>query len=222
VLKKSLGQINSNASERRIIETPLVWGNKRVNSRNPIFGGLRHAGSVIGCSTCPNAAGHLLAGRLKNADGLFDPPGVGIAVLEASVMLKLSSRQYAGVVASLQSAAASAGSDKRQCTRMEIQAPVRVALMTDDKVTRCVIALIRDVSLSGVGLCQSPKLAPKEKFLISLPCAKQHIVVVCSATFCQPLADGIFWVGAQFESEADAAKTEEFRAFAAAAVKSAA
>jgi hypothetical protein len=146
----------------------------------------------------------------------------GIALPKASEMLKLSSQQYAGVVASLQTAAASAGSDKRQCTRMEIQAPVRVALMANEKVTRCVIALIRDVSLTGVGLCQSPKLSPKEKFLISLPCAKHHVVVVCSATFCTPLADGIFWVGAQFEAEADAAKIEEFRAVAAAAVKSAA
>jgi PilZ domain-containing protein len=143
--------------------------------------------------------------------------GGEIAVQESSEMLKLSSQQYAGVVASLQSAASSAGSDKRQCTRMEIQAPVRLAIMADNKVTRCVIALIRDVSLTGVGLCQAPKFVPKENFLISLPCAKKPMVVLCSTTFCRPLADGIFWVGAQFESEADPAKAEEFRAFAAAA-----
>jgi hypothetical protein len=105
--------------------------------------------------------------------------GGKIAVQESSEMLKLSSQQYAGVVASLQSAASSAGSDKRQCTRMEIQAPVRLAIMADNKVTRCVIALIRDVSLTGVGLCQAPKFVPKEAFLLSLPCEKKPMVVVC-------------------------------------------
>ncbi len=132
-------------------------------------------------------------------------------------MLKLSSQQYAGLVASLQSAAESAGSDKRQCTRMEIQAPVRLAIMADNKVTRCLIALIRDISATGVGLCQAPKFAPKETFLISLPRAKKPMVVVCSTTFCRPVADGIFWVGAQFDAEADLDKAEEFRAFANAA-----
>jgi len=40
-----------------------------------------------------------------------------------------------------------------------------------------------------------PKVSPREKFLISLPCAKQQIAIVCVVTFCRPLADRIFWVG---------------------------
>jgi hypothetical protein len=137
-------------------------------------------------------------------------------------MLKLSSQQYAGMVASLQSAAAAGGSDKRQFSRIEVQAPVRLAIMTDNKLTRCFIALSRDVSLSGIGLYQNAKLGPKENFVISLPCEKQHMVIVCQATFCRPLADGIFCLGAEFASLADSVRSDEFRALVAATTRAAA
>jgi hypothetical protein len=137
-------------------------------------------------------------------------------------MIKLSPQQYAGMVASLQSAAAGGGSDKRQFSRIEVQAPVRMAMMTAGKLSRCLIALSRDVSLTGVGLYQSAKLAPKESFIISLPCEKQHMIIVCQATFCRPLADGIFCLGAQFDAMADQARADEFRAIVAASTKAAA
>jgi PilZ domain len=137
-------------------------------------------------------------------------------------MIKLSSQQYAGVVTSLQSAAVSSGSDKRQFSRIEIQAPVKLAVLADNKVTRCFTALSRDVSQTGIGLYQAAKFAPKEIFLLSLPCAKKQLVIVCLATFCRPLADGIYCVGAQFESEATPAMAGEFRAVAGAAITAAA
>ena len=123
-------------------------------------------------------------------------------------MLKLSSQQYSGVVTSLQLAAASGASDKRRFTRMEIQAPIRVAVMTDNVVTRCLIALSRDVSAGGIGLCQGMQFARDEKFLISLPCNKDHIVLVCIPMFCRLLAEGIYAIGAQFESVADATMSQ--------------
>jgi hypothetical protein len=167
--------------------------------------------------------GNFVQNALRLADEMVGLSGVGeITVSPAPAMLKLSSQQYAGMVASLQSAAAARGSDKRQCSRIDVQAPVRVGVMANNKVTRCFIALSRDVSLTGVGLIQAARFAPNETFLISLPCGKQQMVIVCQTTFCRPLADGIFCIGAQFESEADPAKAEEFRALAAAAVKAAA
>jgi hypothetical protein len=137
-------------------------------------------------------------------------------------MFKLSAQQYSGMVTSLQSAAAAGGSDKRQFSRIEVQAPVRLAIMTDNKLTRCFIALSRDVSLSGIGLYQNAKLGPKENFVISLPCEKQHMVIVCQATFCRPLADGIFCLGAAFASLADSVRADEFRALVTATTKVAA
>ena len=136
-------------------------------------------------------------------------------------MLKLSSQQYAGVVASLQRAASSGGSDKRRFARMEVQAPVKLGLLTENKITRCYVALSRDISPTGIGLCQAVNFGPKESFLILLPSAKQQMVVVCVPTFCRPLADGIYWVGAQFESEADPATSADFRGLAAAGLKAA-
>jgi hypothetical protein len=129
-------------------------------------------------------------------------------------MVKLSTQQYASVVAGFQSVAAPSGSDKRECTRMEIQAPVRIGLMSGGKITRCLIALSRDISSTGIGLCQSVKFAPSESFLASLPAGKQTTVMVCQTTFCKPLADGIYCVGARFVSEATAAQLESFRALA--------
>ncbi|MGA2582711.1 MAG: PilZ domain-containing protein [Tepidisphaeraceae bacterium] len=125
-------------------------------------------------------------------------------------MLKLSPQQYAGVVESLQSAAASGGSDKRQFSRMDVQAQIKVGIMLDNRVVRCFSALTRDVSATGIGLCQGSKFVPQEHFVASLPCAKRPIAIICSATFCRPLADGIYWLGAQFIAEADQILASEF------------
>jgi hypothetical protein len=76
--------------------------------------------------------------------------------------------------------------------------------------------------LSGIGLYQNAKLGPKENFVISLPCEKQHMVIVCQATFCRPLADGIFCLGAAFASLADSVRADEFRSLVAASTKAAA
>lgn len=126
------------------------------------------------------------------------------------------------MVSSLQSAATAGGSDKRQFSRIELQAPVRLAVMTDNKLTRCFIALSRDVSLNGIGLYQNAKFIPKENFVISLPCEKQQMVIICQATFCRPLADGIFCLGAQFASLADSVRSDEFRNLITASAKAAA
>jgi hypothetical protein len=125
-------------------------------------------------------------------------------------MFKLSTQQYAAVLESLQNAASSKGSDKRKFTRMDVQAPIRLAEMADLKVKRCYIALSRDISMAGIGLCQAVQVKPKDLFLASLPSLKQDVLLVCMVTFCRPLADGIYWVGAQFESEADAGKVDQF------------
>jgi hypothetical protein len=127
----------------------------------------------------------------------------------ASVMFKIPPQQYAGVVAALRSAATAGGSDKRQFTRMEVQAPVRLGIISNGKMT-AFTSLSRDVSMGGIGLCQSLRLAASETFLIGLPTGKEELVLVCRATFCRPLADGLYCVGAQFESEADKFNAELF------------
>jgi hypothetical protein len=137
-------------------------------------------------------------------------------------MLKLSPQQYAGVLTSLQSSAASSGSEKRQFTRMEVQAPVRLAAITDKKISRTYIALTRDISLNGIGLCQAAKFEKNEEFLISLTCGKQHIVLDCHSVFCRALADGIFCIGAIFDAISEPARVEEFRTVAEASIKNAA
>jgi hypothetical protein len=130
-------------------------------------------------------------------------------------MFRLSSQQYAGVVASLRSSSASGGNDKRRFTRMDVQAPVPLGLIANNKITRCFTALSRDISMTGIGLCQGVRLSSDETFLLALPLPRQQIVVICRATFCRPLAEGIYCVGAAFEAEADAANSDAFRRLAA-------
>jgi hypothetical protein len=125
-------------------------------------------------------------------------------------MFKIPPQQYAGIVAAMRKAAEAGGSDKRQFTRMEVQSPVRLGIMSNNKMT-AFTALSKDVSMGGIGLCQSLRMAANESFLIALPTGKEELIVVCRATFCRPLADGLYCVGAQFESEADKFNAEIFR-----------
>ena len=136
-------------------------------------------------------------------------------------MFKLSSQQYAGVVESFQIAAASGGSDKRQFTRIDVQAPVKLGLMSNNKITRCYVALSRDISPAGIGLCQAVRFEPREPFLTLLQWERQQMVIVCLPRFCRPLADGIYWVGAQFESQADSDTSAQFLTLAAATLSAA-
>jgi len=45
---------------------------------------------------------------------------------------------------------------------MNVEAPVRLALIAKNKVIRSVKALSRDVSLAGIGLCQAQGFAERK------------------------------------------------------------
>jgi hypothetical protein len=125
-------------------------------------------------------------------------------------MFRIPPQQYAGVVAALRKAAEASGSDKRQFTRMEVQAPVRLGVVNNGKLI-AFTALSRDVSMGGVGLCQTLRMPLNETFLIALPTGKDEIILVCRTTYCRRLADGLYCVGAEFESEADKFNADQFR-----------
>ena len=99
--------------------------------------------------------------------------------------------------------ALSGGSEKRQATRMEIQARVWVANMVDGHVTQSFTALSRDVSIAGVGLMQRSPSRIGDHFLAGLPFDKGELVLRCQTMYCQSLAEGVFGIGARFEGIAD-------------------
>jgi hypothetical protein len=115
---------------------------------------------------------------------------------------KLTPQQYGAILSQLQAAAAAGGSEQRKALRMNVQAPVRLASMADKKVASAFIAITRDISWTGIGLCQHTQFKQSDEFLVGFPCGKHPIIVNCSVMFCRAMADGIYSVGAQFESVA--------------------
>jgi PilZ domain len=123
-------------------------------------------------------------------------------------MLKLSSQQFGRIVDALTndpSAKSSAGAEKRTASRIDINCQLMLAGFTGDKVGRCYQALAKDISVTGIGLMQSRSFTKDERFIMSLPFGKgEEFVVICQATFCRPLTEGIHWCGAQFDTMAAA------------------
>jgi hypothetical protein len=116
------------------------------------------------------------------------------------LMLKLSSQQFATIFESLRSASASIGSEQRVTTRMEVQTAVKLATLEQGKIARCFSGLTRDVSTCGVGLFQYAPAESGSQFLIGFPYNKSELILSCSVRFCKPMAEGLFGIGAQFES----------------------
>jgi hypothetical protein len=124
-------------------------------------------------------------------------------------MYKLSSQQFAAVFQSLRTLGASDGQEKRIATRMDVQARVNVALFHGLDVSRCFTALTRDVSTQGVGLFMHVPVELEKRFLISLPCGKSELVLICVSRFCRAVAEGMFGIGAEFDGVADSTVVQQ-------------
>jgi hypothetical protein len=123
-------------------------------------------------------------------------------------MLRLSSPEFGRLVEAFQTldqAASSDSSDKRQATRMAIQTQFKVAPAQGNMISGTYSVLSRDLSICGIGFFQSTSALIGERFLASLPYGKESLVIHCRVMFCRTLAQGLFGVGAQFEERADAA-----------------
>jgi hypothetical protein len=125
-------------------------------------------------------------------------------------VLKLNPQQFANVFESLRKAGSSGGSEKRQTTRMEVQARITLAQLTGDELGKCFSALTRDVSTCGVGVFQHIPSEQDSRFLACFPCGKRNLVLVCTTRFCRALAEGMFGVGAEFMSIADETTIRKF------------
>ena len=122
-------------------------------------------------------------------------------------MLKLTPTQFAAIFDALRDAGASGGSDKRQHTRMQVQAQVRLATIAraTGKIARGYTALTRDISYSGIGVMQFTPAEHGDGFIIFLPQGKgkaEDVVIRCTTRFSRPLAEGVFGVGGEFEEVA--------------------
>jgi hypothetical protein len=58
---------------------------------------------------------------------------------------------------------------------------------------------IRDISTSGIGIVHHEQLKLDEQFVVLLPRYGQTLPVMCSVVYWEPLASGVFGIGARFE-----------------------
>jgi PilZ domain len=128
-----------------------------------------------------------------------------------SRFMKLSPQQFSRVFDFLRAEAAARGSDKRQMTRMEVQATVTLAMLKQGKPDRQFTALTRDVSINGLGLFQHSLASIGETFVVRFPLEKEEMFMVCAVRFCRPVAQGLYGVGSEFIALADAGLADELR-----------
>ena len=127
-------------------------------------------------------------------------------------MLKLSSQQFAFVYEGLRAAGKSGGSERREHTRMDVQARVKLATFTNHRIGRSFTGLTRDISATGVGLFQFVPAENGVQFLISFPADKEDLLLICTSRFCRAMAEGVFGIGAEFDAIAPPALLEQFNA----------
>jgi len=118
--------------------------------------------------------------------------------------MQLTSRKFAAVVGNLKQAAESSGSDKRQFTRIEVQARISMAILRNGELTSIFTGLTRDVSMAGLGIFQAIDLQAGTELVINLPGEDgSPLLMRCVVKHCRMIANGIFSVGATFVAEAN-------------------
>ncbi len=116
--------------------------------------------------------------------------------------IQLVAQDYAEIVAALRQAGEAKGQERRRSARMEVQAPVQVFPYHDGQLDAAFTSLTRDISFKGIGLLQGRPLARDSQFVIHLPRdgVEAPLKLLCSVMYCRELADGLFNVGASFQS----------------------
>jgi hypothetical protein len=134
--------------------------------------------------------------------------------------MQLLAQDYAEVLAALQALTDTKGHERRATARMEVQAQVKVHPFKDGKTSDAYTCLTRDLSFKGVGLFQSKQAPNGSQFVVILPRQENEpLSLLCTVMYTRPLADGLYNVGATFNSRYDfnAKPAVEFRGTAGAA-----
>jgi hypothetical protein len=91
-------------------------------------------------------------------------------------------------------------SDRRRAPRVGLRAKVEMVTSPERPATAQV--WIRNISLSGVGLLHSRKLAVGETIVLRFPTAdKKMLSVPCEVIHCQSIPNQFFRIGARFFGE---------------------
>ena len=115
--------------------------------------------------------------------------------------MQLMAQDYAEVLDALKAANDTKGHERRTAARMDVQAQVKIFPYHSGKTSTSYTCLTRDLSFKGVGLFQSKPLPRESQFVIQLPRLEgEPLALLCTVMYCRELADGLFNVGATFNS----------------------
>ena len=90
--------------------------------------------------------------------------------------------------------------DQRKGPRLNTGAGQRATLipLTDSIAMKPVGVTLRDVSPGGAGFLVAGRVALNDEFVLMLPSTEGNVAILCGVAYWQPIAEGIFAVGAKF------------------------
>lgn len=115
-------------------------------------------------------------------------------------MHKLSTQEFAAVVAALGPRSDRRGSEMRAASRIGVAGQAMVWWMgPNGQAQPAVSVFVQDLSLTGVGLLTSRMAEVGKAFVLGLPRgAQEPLLLCCQVARALELADGVCRVGAQF------------------------
>jgi hypothetical protein len=96
--------------------------------------------------------------------------------------------------------AAAAADDQRAGRRVVTSAGQRATLipLTDSIASAPIGVTLRDVSPGGVGFLHAGRVALNDEFVLILPSSEGNVAILCGVAYWQPVAEGMFAIGAKF------------------------
>ncbi|HSZ60111.1 MAG TPA: PilZ domain-containing protein [Tepidisphaeraceae bacterium] len=113
--------------------------------------------------------------------------------------MSLTAQYYGEIVSHLRRGGADAGREKRRASRVNVSGKIDVAVLAKGAAAKRFSVCMRDLSINGMGLLSSVAIEKGQPFVAILPRGKAEPVnVMCEATYCGLLADGIYSIGCRF------------------------
>jgi len=119
-----------------------------------------------------------------------------------SVIMELTADMFRRIVESPQAEAdlpVRTGREQRKARRTSLTAQAALMPFSDRFALEPIVAPVRDVSRGGFGFLHDQQVPLGEQFAMVLPeSSGKPIVILCTVTYYQPLAEDLFAIGARF------------------------
>ena len=115
--------------------------------------------------------------------------------------MQLSADVYLQLVESLKTEPRR-GREQRCAARVGVGGLLKVQLISGSNLKPAIKVRLRDLSVDGIGLTTSNRLAAGARFLLALPrTGGGDLVMICEVRHCKKVADNVYNVGGKFVSD---------------------